>query len=242
MCVVGQASVDAEDGIRTVLLEAVRATDEALRGLGRAERSAGLERQVEIDRVRTEVRHAARMILESLLGSVEVDTGREGHSRRVATTARAIGEELGMSPPRVIKLEQAARLHDVGEILLDWEKMSAPRELGAAERRSLRRHPTIGERLLPTVGFDPEACRIVGAHHERLDGSGYPDRLTGDHVSFGAQVLAVAEAFEAMTHPRPYRPAMDPVDAFSTLRREAVAGRLSARVIDALEKVVSRRS
>ena len=229
-----------EGGVRTVLLEAVRATDEALRGLGRAERTAGLERMVEIDRVRTEVRHAARMILESLLTSVEADTGREGHARAVAATARAIGEELGMSPPHVIKLEQAARMHDVGELLLDWAKMSAPRELRPAERRSLRRHPTIGERLLPTMGLDPEACRIVGAHHELLDGSGYPDRLSGDDVSFGAQVLAVAEAFEAMTHERPHRAAIDPQDTLDRLRREASAGRLSARAVQALEHVGSR--
>lgn len=98
----------------------------------------------------------------------------------------------------------------------------------------MRRHPTIGERLLPTVGLDTEACRIVGAHHERLDGSGYPDRLTGSSVPIGAQVLGVAEAFEAMTHARPHRPALDTEAAIELLRREAVNGRYNARVVERL--------
>ena len=228
---------DEEGGVRTVLLDAVRATDEALRGLGRAERAADPDARIEINRVQTDVRHAARMVLESLLGSVEVETGREGHARRVSTTAREIGEAMGMPAATVIDPEEAARLHDVGELLLDWEHMREPRELIPAERRSLRRHPTIGERLLPTVGLEREACRIVGAHHERLDGSGYPDRLSGANVPMGAQVLAVAEAYEAMTHRRPYRRAIEPVEAIARLRREAAAGRLNIRAVDALADV-----
>lgn len=228
-----------EDGVRTVLLEAVRATDDALRGLGRAERNADPEGRAEIGRVRTEVRHAARMILESLLGTVEVETGREGHSRRVAATARSIADALGVPATKVIKLEEAARLHDVGELLLDWEQMSAPRELSPAERRSLKRHPSIGERLLPTVGLDPETCRIVGAHHERLDGSGYPDRIAGNHLPLGAQILAVAEAFEAMTHPRPHRPPISAGDAIAGLRMEAESGRLNLSAVDALDRAAA---
>ena len=190
--------------------------------------------------MRTDVRHAARMVLESLLGRVEMETGREGHSRRVASTAREIGEAMSLPPVTIIDLEEAGRLHDVGELLLDWEHLREPRSLATRERRSLRRHPTIGQRLLPTVGLDAEACRIVGAHHERLDGSGYPDRLTGAAVPVGAQVLAVAEAYEAMTHARPHRPACEPDEAIELLRREAVTGRLSARAVEALAEVRPR--
>jgi len=234
---VEQGSGDGEGGVRTVLLDAVRATDEALRGLGRAERSADADARTEINRVRSDVRHAARMVLESLLGRVEMETGREGHSRRVATTAREIGEAMSLPAETIIDLEEAGRLHDVGELLLDWEHLREPRGLAARERRSLRRHPTIGQRLLPTVGLDDEACRIVGAHHERLDGSGYPERLTGALVPVGAQVLAVAEAYEAMTHTRPHRTAYEPGEAIELLRREAVTGRLSARAIEALAEI-----
>jgi HD-GYP domain-containing protein (c-di-GMP phosphodiesterase class II) len=231
-----------EGGVRAVLSEAVRATDEALRGIDRAERTADAAGREELDRVRVEVRHAARMILESLLGTVELETGREGHGRRVATTARAIAKAIEMPEPDAINLDDAARLHDVGELLLDWEQMSAERELIPAERRSLRRHPTIGERLLPTVGLEPDACRIVGAHHERLDGSGYPDRLVGYRVPLGAQVLAVAEAFEAMTHQRPHRPAQGSEEAVATLRREAAEGKFNPRVVDALANLEQERA
>jgi HD-GYP domain-containing protein (c-di-GMP phosphodiesterase class II) len=103
-----------------------------------------------------------------------------------------------------------------------------------AERRALRRHPTIGERLLPTVGLDPEVCRIVGTHHERLDGSGYPDRLVGPDVPLGARILAVAETYEALIHARPHRAAIDPDEALQHLRREAIAGRLDRRVVETL--------
>jgi len=237
---VGQG--DVEGGVRAVLSEAVRATDEALRGLDRAERTADAAGREELERVRSEVRRAARMILESLLSTVELETGRDGHGRRVAATALAIARAIEMPEPDVINLDDAARLHDVGELLLDWEQMSAGRDLIPAERRSLRRHPTIGERLLPTVGLEPEACRIVGAHHERLDGSGYPDRLVGHRVPLGAQVLAVAEAFEAMTHPRPHRPAQRSEVAVATLRRDAAAGKFNPRVVDALAILEQERA
>lgn len=222
-----------EIGVRGVLLEAVRATDQALRGLGRAERTAP-ESRAEIDRVRLEVRHAARMILESLLGMVEAETGREGHARRVANTARAIADRMGIAVGECERLDEAARLHDVGELMLDWERLAKPQALPAAQRRPLRRHPTIGERLLPTVGFDEETCRMVGAHHERLDGTGYPDKLVGDKVPLGAQILAVAETFEAMTHVRPHRPAVTSSEALDRLRREADAGRLNPQAVEAL--------
>lgn len=222
-----------EGGVRGVLLEAVRATDEALRGLVRAEPTSP-ERRAEIERVRLEVRHAARMIFESLLGMVEVETGREGHARRVAATAREIAVRMELPDGERERLDHAARLHDVGELMLDWEQLARPRQLAPAQLRRLFRHPTIGERLLPTVGLDSETCRIIGAHHERLDGSGYPDRLTGDRVPIGAQVLAVAEAFEAMTHVRPHRVAIEPTDAVGILRLEAAAGRLNEDAVHAL--------
>jgi HD-GYP domain-containing protein (c-di-GMP phosphodiesterase class II) len=227
-----------EHGVRGILLEAVRATDEALRGLNRAERTAPDSRG-EIERVRIEVRHAARMILESLLGMVETETGREGHSRRVAHTAAAIASRMGLPTEEREHIDEAARLHDVGELMLDWERLGKPVALAAAQRRPLRRHPTIGERLLPTVGFDEETCRVVGAHHERLDGSGYPDKLAGDRVPLGAQILAVAETFEAMTHMRPHRPAVTAEDALVRLQRDADAGRLNADAVAALAGVVS---
>ena len=226
-----------EGGVRGVLLEAVRATDEALRGLSRAERTAPDSRG-EIERVRVEVRHAARMILESLLGMVETETGREGHSRRVAATAAAIANRMGMSADERERLDEAARLHDVGELMLDWERLGSPVTLAAAQRRPLRRHPTIGERMLPTVGFDAETCRLVGAHHERLDGSGYPDKLAGDRVPLGAQILAVAETYEAMTHARPHRPAVSAEDALERLQRDAAAGRFNDDVVEVLAGVV----
>ncbi|MEX2554382.1 MAG: HD domain-containing phosphohydrolase [Actinomycetota bacterium] len=227
-----------EIGVRGVLLEAVRATDEALRGLSRAERTAPDSRS-EIDRVRVEVRHAARMILESLLGMVEVETGREGHSRRVALRARAIAARMGLGDVETERLEEAARLHDVGELMLDWERLAKPQALPQAQRRPLRRHPTIGERLLPTVGLDAETCRMVGAHHERLDGTGYPDKLTGERVPLGAQILAVAETFEAMTHVRPHRPAVETSEAIDKLRREATAGRLNSTVVEVLAQITN---
>ena len=227
-----------DGGVRGVLLEAVRATDEALRGLNRAERTAPASKG-EIERVRVEVRHAARMILESLLGMVEAETGREGHSRRVAVTAAAIANRMGLSDHERERLDEAARLHDVGELMLDWERLGKPVSLGPAQRRPLRRHPTIGERLLPTVGFDVETCRLVGAHHERLDGSGYPDKLVGDRVPLGAQILAVAETYEALTHVRPHRPAVTEADAMIRLERDAAAGRLNIDAVEALSELVS---
>lgn len=222
------------EDVRASLVEAVRVTDEALLRLERAERTAGPEGVVEIRRVRADVQSAARTILDVLLGVLESETGRAGHSRRVGAIVRRIADVIGMPGEEAAQLELGARLHDVGELLLDWEPLARSDKLAAVERRTLRRHPMIGERILRTLGVEEGAARAVGAHHERLDGSGYPDRIEGERVPLGAQILAVADSYEAMTHPRPHRPAMTSTEAVRRLRREAVARRLNRQAVEAL--------
>lgn len=135
-----------------------------------------------------------------------------GHSRRVARIAGAIAEELGLSARLRRVIEMAARLHDVGEVGIPDDVLKREGPLAEHEQAVVRMHPIIGAQILEPFG---EAAAFVRHHHERPDGRGYPDRLREDQIPIGAAVIGVAEAFDAMTSPRPYRR--------SRTRREALA-------------------
>lgn len=139
------------------------------------------------------------------------------HALRIATTARLLGEAAGLDAEALAALVEAAHLHDIGEA--DFaEILSKPGPLSVAERDRLASHPVVGEELARTQAFEPNAPLWVRWHHERFDGTGYPDGLVGDEIPLPARILAVADAFEAITHARPYRQALDPQDALTELR------------------------
>lgn len=127
------------------------------------------------------------------------------HSRNVAALSTRIGKALGLGRRELELLEFAAAFHDVGKIGVPPAVIAKRGPLDEEEWACMRRHPSEGERLLePHVG-SPEILAIVRSHHERWDGSGYPDGLVGDQIPLGARIVAVADAFTAMVEPRPYR-------------------------------------
>ncbi|MBO9542678.1 HD domain-containing protein [bacterium] len=142
------------------------------------------------------------------------------HAARIAATARLLGEAAGLDAEALEALVEAAHLHDVGEE--DFaEILSKPGPLSVEERDRLGAHPLIGEAIARTQAHQPDAAWWVRWHHERFDGTGYPDGLVGDEIPLPARILAVADAFEAITHARPYRQALDPQDALTELRNLA---------------------
>ncbi|MGH2500356.1 MAG: HD-GYP domain-containing protein, partial [Candidatus Limnocylindria bacterium] len=132
-------------------------------------------------------------------------------------------------------LRVAAVLRDIGMLGIDRRVLDAPGALSAERRAVVARHPLLGESILATIGLAP-AARIVRAHHERFDGTGYPDRLAGEAIPLGGRILAVADAFVAMTTERAYRGALRPAEALAALL-EGRGRAYDPRVVDTLVRL-----
>jgi diguanylate cyclase (GGDEF)-like protein len=163
-----------------------------------------------------ELRLAAVMLLAEALDLRDPSTAL--HSRTVGRLARRTAVELGLPEPDVGRVHAAGVLHDLGKLGIPDGILHNPGALDEAGWREMRRHPEVGARILEHAGMRDIAA-WVGAHHERMDGSGYPLGLAGDGISLEARILSVADSFEAMIADRPYRAGMPPADARQELLR-----------------------
>jgi len=157
-----------------------------------------------------------------------------GHSTRVAELAATAAEGLGCSRSQTAAVRAAGFVHDVGRVSVPngiWDK---PGPLSASERERVRLHPYYTERVLERSRALTALAPLAGAHHERLDGSGYHRGATAAQLGAGARVLAAADAYDAMTHDRPYRPALAPAAARAELGDLVGAGALDKRAVDAV--------
>jgi response regulator RpfG family c-di-GMP phosphodiesterase len=213
--------------------EALLRTETAVSRVSRAEEREHLRQ------ARDALSHSLQVILGTMIGSAEAaGPGREGHSRRVASLTRDLTAALGWPPLRVQGMELAGLFLDIGLLALPGELLAVRGPLRPEAVELLHGHAdTSGDILEPLarVGVPVAAVR---AHHERLDGSGYPRGLRGRQIPFGAQLLAVVDTWAALTRPRPHRAALTEEEALAVLRREVRAGRLPGKLVDALERVV----
>ena len=145
-------------------------------------------------------------VIQALTAAIDAkDPYTEGHSKRVAEFSVAIAEEMGLSAEFVHHLRIGAILHDVGKIGVRDSVLKKPERLTSAEYGEMKQHPAIGERILGHIRMLQQELPVIVEHHERLDGSGYPLSLPGDKISASGRIVAVADAFDAMTSDRPYR-------------------------------------
>ncbi|MGH3132638.1 MAG: HD-GYP domain-containing protein, partial [Gaiellaceae bacterium] len=164
-----------------------------------------------IDRlVLTEVELRERLLAPTvasvLANAIEVrDSSMEGHTERLAALALEIGRRERLSDPDLEALELGAVLHDVGKIGISDSILMKPGPLTAEERAAVERHPEIGDQMLAPLALLEPVRPIVRHHHERWDGSGYPDGLAGKDIPLLARIVAVADSIEAMSSSRPYR-------------------------------------
>jgi two-component system, cell cycle response regulator len=163
------------------------------------------------------------------------------HLRGTADLAVAVGQELGMSIDALNEVARAAELHDVGKMAIPDAILHKTGPLDEAEWGFMRRHPIIGERILLAAPALRSAARLVRSSHERWDGSGYPDALSGDEIPLGARVVAVCDAFHAMTTDRPHRPARSRAEALAELSRCA-GTQFDPEVVDAFARVLQREA
>ena len=142
------------------------------------------------------------------------------HGNRVQTLTTLMGRAIGLRGPELKNLSTAALLHDIGKLAIPEHILTKPGKLSTTELEIIRTHSIEGAEMLKRIGFDPELARIVRSHHERMDGSGYPDGLRGDAIPVGARLVAVADCFDALCSQRHYRKALSPEDALELMRRD----------------------
>ena len=198
------------------------------------------QRRIGIDRA-LELSHAYRGTAFLLGDVVEADDSPTGtHCRDVVELVLAVTDELGVDARGRRDAEFAALLHDVGKIRIPKELINKPGALTPEERAHVETHVIEGERMLAQVGgLLGEVGRIVRSHHERYDGAGYPDRLSGDRIPLIARIVCCCDAFNAMTTDRPYRKAL-PIDVAVEELRSQAGAQFDPVVVDALLRVLER--
>ena len=184
--------------------------------------------------------HMLTQTIDAMSNMVEWrDPYTHGHQRRVAELACSIAEEMGLAPDRIQGLRLAAYVHDVGKIAIPAEILSKPTVLTAIERDLVRTHVDISRDILSKVDFPWPVADIAHQHHERMDGSGYPQGLKGDEILLESRILAVADTVEAMSSHRPYRPALGMERALDEIVKNR--GRhYDPAVVDACQRVLRR--
>lgn len=170
---------------------------------------------------------------------VEKDLSTEEHTRRVAVLAVQVGERLGLGATDLRTLATAGLLHDIGKLRVPDRILKKPDKLTNEEYELIRRHPVWRDELLGELdGFSPALRQAVRQHHERLDGTGYPDRVDAPEISVFSRIVAVADVFDALTSPRVYRDAWPPERALAEIAR-CVGAEYDAEAFAALERVVA---
>ena len=177
-----------------------------------------------LERTNQRLEESHLSVIGALLGSLEAkDRSTEGHSAATMFHAVAVARKLGLGPDEIAAVQLGALFHDIGKIGIPDGILRKPATLSDEEWIEMRLHPLIGANLLAHVPNLERVRPIVLAHHERYDGTGYPNGIAGNQIPLAAQIIAVADTFEAMTSSRPYRAAVSRERALAELR--AVAGK-----------------
>ena len=190
----------------------------------------------------TDELESAESVILSLALTVEArDPYTDGHCERLSTYALSLGTALGLGDDDLEALRRGGYLHDVGKIGVPDDVLLKNGRLNAEEYELIKTHAVIGERLLGDLRSLAPVRPIVRHHHERLDGSGYPDGLGGDEIPLLAHIVSIVDAFDAMTTVRPYRLALTPQQACAELRADAVRGKMSRDLVEAFIRVLEGR-
>jgi putative nucleotidyltransferase with HDIG domain len=187
------------------------------------------------------LRERSRAAMEGLAATVDArDAYTAGHSRRVRHISVEIGAELGLSEEELEVLGQAALFHDIGKIAIPDSILLKPGSLTAEEWKVMQSHSQEGAQIIERLGFLDAAVPIIRHHHERLDGSGYPDGVRGDEIPLLARIIHVADALDSMITDRVYRPGLDPAVALAEIRA-GTGTQFCPDAVAALERAIEAR-
>ena len=172
-------------------------------------------------------------IVRSLIKAVEAkDPYTAGHSERVKEYSLMLGRSLGLGPYEMRILELGSLVHDVGKIGIPDQILTKPDRLTDDEYEQVKQHPVDGVNIIEGISLFQECLPIVRWHHERLDGTGYPDQISGDEIPLLVRITAIADVFDAMVSTRAYRAGLDVEFVFNHLRESAAKGQLDASLVD----------
>ena len=188
---------------------------------------------------RTDELERAESVLFTLARSIEgKDPYTHGHCERLADYSATLGEHLKLSKDEVTALRRAGVVHDIGKIAVPDSIILKPTSLSPEEWRLMREHPVVGERICaPLKSFRP-VLPIIRHHHEKFDGSGYPDGLAGEAIPITARVLQIVDVYDALTTIRPYKPAFSITDALKIMQVEVAKGWWDPHIFSLFEQLV----
>jgi putative two-component system response regulator len=235
-----------------VLITALHDSQDRIRGI-EAGADDFLSKPISFDELRARVRSLVRIkrytddldsaaaVILSLSLTIEArDPYTEGHCLRLSRYALAVGRSLGLDEDDQSALEHGGYLHDIGKIGVPDAVLMKPGRLTSAEYEQMKLHTVIGDHLCGELRSLRRVRPIVRSHHERLDGTGYPDGLRGNAIPLLAQIMGVVDVYDAMTTERPYKPAWSPDVAFEELAREARRGWHATDLVDLLIDLAHR--
>jgi putative two-component system response regulator len=230
--------------VPVVLITALQSSRDRVRGLevgaddflsrpvNTAELTARVRSLLRIKRFTDELDSAESVILSLALTIEARDATTDGHCQRLARYAVTVGREMGLADEDLTALEKGGFLHDVGKVGIPDRILLKPGPLTPDETEIMRQHTVIGDRLCGELRSLRRVRPIVRYHHERLDGTGYPEGLRGDEIPLLAQITSVVDIFDALTTPRLYKPALPVEHAYEELRSEAARGWRNPEIVN----------
>ena len=190
-------------------------------------------------KLRTDELERAESVLFTLARSIEgKDPYTHGHCERLAEYSARLGEQLSLPEEELVALRRAGIVHDVGKIAIPDAILLKPGRLTPEEWTVIREHSVIGERICAPLKSFRHVLPIIRHHHEKRDGSGYPDGLRGDAIPVTARVLQIVDVYDALTTDRPYKKAFSITDALQTLKQEVAQGWWDPHIFDQFERLV----
>ena len=223
-------ATEPQDRIRAI---EAGANDFLTKPIDQSELKARLRSLMQIKHVTDEL-DSAEAVLRSLALMIEVrDAYTEGHCHRLSQYATEVGTLLGLADEDLDVLARGGYFHDIGKIALPDAILLKPGKLTAEEFERVKEHPVVGDRLCGDLRALHRVRSIVRHHHERLDGSGYPDGLAGDEIPLLAQIIGIVDVYDAMTTARPYRAARSSDEALEELALEVQRGWRRADLVEA---------
>src|SRR5258706_2671783 len=188
---------------------------------------------------RTDELERAESVLFTLARSIEgKDPYTHGHCERLSEYSASLGKHLGLPEDLLTALRRAGVVHDVGKIAIPDSIILKPTGLSPEEWKLMQEHPVVGERICAPLKSFRLVLPIIRHHHEKFNGSGYPDGLRGEDIPITARVLQIVDVYDALTTIRPYKPAFSITDALQTMKLEVAKGWWDPQIFDQFEKLM----